>query len=126
MRKHRIRLLAFSLVVLAVLLQVPTHTIHSVAPAPVPIVDYSITVSLDQSIQADLAEARALGITGVPFFVLAGKYGISGAQPAEVFEGALNQVWEELNPAPALKPLIVPGVVAGEGGGEACGPEGCD
>ncbi|MGI6358134.1 MAG: M1 family metallopeptidase [Bacillota bacterium] len=52
MRKHRIRLLAFSLVVLAVLLQVPTHTIHSVAPAPVPIVDYSITVSLDQSIQA--------------------------------------------------------------------------
>ncbi|HHW82940.1 MAG TPA: DsbA family oxidoreductase [Actinomycetales bacterium] len=80
----------------------------------------------DQSIQADLAEARALGITGVPFFVLAGKYGISGAQPAEVFEGALNQVWEELNPAPALKPLIVPGVVAGEGGGEACGPEGCD
>nr|NLD40090.1 DsbA family oxidoreductase [Actinomycetales bacterium] len=82
---------------------------------------------LDRSIHADLTEARQLGISGVPFFVLAGKYGISGAQPAEVFEGALTQVWDELHPAPALTPLVVPGVMAGEGeGAPACGPEGCD
>lgn len=82
---------------------------------------------LDQSVHADIAEARGLGISGVPFFVLAGKYGLSGAQPAEVFEGALNQVWEELHPAPVLTPLVVPDVVAGsDDAGGTCGPEGCD
>ncbi|MDO5495196.1 MAG: DsbA family oxidoreductase [bacterium] len=81
---------------------------------------------LDRAILADLAEAGELGISGVPFFVLAGKYGISGAQPAEVFEGALTQVWEEFLPAAAPTPLIVPGVVVGADAGEACGPDGCD
>jgi predicted DsbA family dithiol-disulfide isomerase len=30
-------------------------------------------------------DARALGINGVPFFVIDRKYGISGAQPADAF-----------------------------------------
>jgi predicted DsbA family dithiol-disulfide isomerase len=38
----------------------------------------------------DVREARALGATGVPFFVLDRKYGISGAQPAEAFLSALR------------------------------------
>lgn len=78
---------------------------------------------LDQSILADLAEAQQLGISGVPFFVLAGKYGLSGAQPAEVFAGALRQVWDELHPAQA--PKLVP-IIHAEPAGEACGPDGCD
>ncbi|MSS85029.1 DsbA family oxidoreductase [Actinomycetaceae bacterium WB03_NA08] len=45
----------------------------------------------------DEQQAQALGITGVPFFVLAGKYGISGAQPVEVFSQALEQVYDEQN-----------------------------
>jgi predicted DsbA family dithiol-disulfide isomerase len=40
---------------------------------------------------ADHYEARALGISGVPFFVVDGKYGISGAQPTELFAQALAQ-----------------------------------
>ena len=35
------------------------------------------------AVRADEAEAGALGISGVPFFVVDRKYGVSGAQPAE-------------------------------------------
>jgi predicted DsbA family dithiol-disulfide isomerase len=45
--------------------------------------------------EADVEQARAYGISGVPFFVIDGKYGVSGAQNAEVFVGAFNQVLEE-------------------------------
>ena len=47
--------------------------------------------------QADLDQARAYGISGVPFFVIDGKYGVSGAQNPEVFVNAFNQVLEERN-----------------------------
>ena len=43
----------------------------------------------------DLAQARAYGIQGVPFYVIGGKYGVSGAQRPEVFTQALTQVREE-------------------------------
>ncbi|MFJ2619891.1 DsbA family protein [Glutamicibacter sp. NPDC087344] len=46
-------------------------------------------------VNADINQARQIGVTGVPFFVLDGKYGISGAQPAEVFANALTQVHSE-------------------------------
>ncbi len=78
---------------------------------------------LDLEVAADIQEAAAYGIRGVPFFVFEEKYGISGAQPAEVFEGALAQVWDELHPAPVAKSLIT---VPGAADAEACGPEGCD
>lgn len=45
-------------------------------------------------VMADIAQARAYGASGVPFFVLDGRFGISGAQPTEVFEQALAQAWE--------------------------------
>ncbi len=48
-----------------------------------------------EAVADDLREARSLGITGVPFFVIDGRYGISGAQQAEVFSQALARVWEE-------------------------------
>lgn len=47
-------------------------------------------------VQADLEQARAYGIQGVPFFVIDGRYGISGAQDPEVFTAALRQVHAEL------------------------------
>jgi predicted DsbA family dithiol-disulfide isomerase len=46
-------------------------------------------------VQADLAQAVAYGINGVPFFVIDGKYGVSGAQPPGVFAAALTQVAAE-------------------------------
>lgn len=49
-------------------------------------------------VRADEAEARALGISGVPFFVLDRKYGVSGAQPADLFAQALRQAYAEARP----------------------------
>ncbi len=47
------------------------------------------------AVRADQAQAQAYGISGVPFFVIDGRYGVSGAQPAEAFAQILQQVWEE-------------------------------
>jgi predicted DsbA family dithiol-disulfide isomerase len=44
---------------------------------------------------ADEQMAHALGATGVPFFVIDRRYGISGAQPAEVIGQALAQAWAD-------------------------------
>lgn len=43
------------------------------------------------AVAADLAQARAYGISAVPFFVLDGRYGVAGAQEAEAFAAALEQ-----------------------------------
>jgi predicted DsbA family dithiol-disulfide isomerase len=69
-------------------------------------------------VRADEREAAELGANGVPFFVLDRKYGVSGAQPAEVFAQALTQAWGEHSP---LK-LIDSGA---DVDAEACGPDGC-
>lgn len=47
------------------------------------------------AVRADQAQASAYGINGVPFFVIDGKYGVSGAQPAEAFAQIVRQVWAE-------------------------------
>jgi predicted DsbA family dithiol-disulfide isomerase len=44
---------------------------------------------------ADLEEARAIGVNGVPFFVLDRRYAVSGAQPAELLAKALAQAATE-------------------------------
>lgn len=46
-------------------------------------------------VRADQAQAQAYGIQGVPFFVIDGKYGVSGAQPPEAFAQIARQVWAE-------------------------------
>lgn len=65
-------------------------------------------------VREDEATARMLGITGVPFFVLGGKLGVSGAQPPELLLRALDQAWsscaEEIDDAAE---------------GASCGPGGC-
>lgn len=48
-----------------------------------------------EAVQADKAQAAAYGINGVPFFVIDGKYGVSGAQPAEAFSQIVRQIWSE-------------------------------
>lgn len=46
-------------------------------------------------VRADEAAAGELGVTGVPAFVFADRYLVSGAQSVEVFTAALNRVWAE-------------------------------
>ncbi len=47
------------------------------------------------AVDADLAQARQLGISGVPFFAFDMKYAVSGAQPEEVFVQVLEKAWAE-------------------------------
>ena len=46
-------------------------------------------------VKADVAQAAAYGIQGVPFFVIDGRYGISGAQDPDTFAQALRQAQTE-------------------------------
>jgi predicted DsbA family dithiol-disulfide isomerase len=47
------------------------------------------------AVHADQEQAMRYGIRGVPFFVIDGKYGVSGAQAPETFAQALKQVQGE-------------------------------
>ena len=47
------------------------------------------------AVRQDQAQARAYGIQGVPFFVIDGQYGISGAQPPAAFENVLRDLWSK-------------------------------
>jgi predicted DsbA family dithiol-disulfide isomerase len=45
------------------------------------------------AVRADEHRARVLNITGVPFFLIDEKIGVSGAQSSEVFHSALKRAW---------------------------------
>ena len=51
--------------------------------------EYGEDVDLDERM------AQALGVSGVPFFVIDRRYGISGAQPAETIAEVLDQAWAD-------------------------------
>jgi predicted DsbA family dithiol-disulfide isomerase len=53
------------------------------------------------AVDADEALARSLGINGVPFFVIDGRLGISGAQSPETLTAALIRAWDEPAEQPA-------------------------
>lgn len=42
----------------------------------------------------DIAAARQIGVTGVPFFLIDGRYAVSGAQSSDLFVSALRQAAE--------------------------------
>jgi predicted DsbA family dithiol-disulfide isomerase len=65
------------------------------------------------AVRAEEAQARELGISGVPCFVLDRRFAVSGAQSPEVILSALQQAWSERGPAPE------------QAEGAVCGPEGC-
>jgi predicted DsbA family dithiol-disulfide isomerase len=46
------------------------------------------------AVRGDEAQARALGISGVPFYVFDMALGVSGAQPVATFEVALAEAWQ--------------------------------
>jgi len=59
------------------------------------------------NVREDQFKAREFGISGVPFFIINGKYALSGAQPTEAFSKALDTVWKEENPKPKFESLSV-------------------
>lgn len=74
-------------------------------------------------VEADERDAYRASVHGVPFFVIAGKYGISGAQSKEglkeVLLKAVNENEEEKKKAESAK------APAHMGHAMACGPNGC-
>jgi len=48
-----------------------------------------------ESVREEIATAQRLGVTGVPFFIFAGRFGLPGAQPAEVLADAISKAAEK-------------------------------
>jgi predicted DsbA family dithiol-disulfide isomerase len=71
-----------------------------------------VTDAYAADVRADEDQARALGISGVPFFVIGG-YGVSGAQPADALRSVLTRAWNEAPDEPAIAE------------GATCGADGC-
>lgn len=67
--------------------------------------------SIAYAVKSEIAHYQQMGVSGVPFFVINNKYGISGAQPSNVFLEALTSVANETVQVVAE--------------GDSCGP-GCD
>lgn len=73
-----------------------------------------------EKVNHDIAEAKAIGVTGVPFFVFDRKYAVSGAQPPQAFLETLEQSFGEWKEKKPFKKLNV-------SEGESCGVDGnCD
>lgn len=51
-------------------------------------------------VRADEERARSYEITGVPFFLIDGRFAIPGAQPTERFVLGLERAWEKMSSAP--------------------------
>jgi predicted DsbA family dithiol-disulfide isomerase len=47
------------------------------------------------AVKRDIEEAQYLGIRGVPFFVMDGKYAVNGAQATPVFLESLEKAWQD-------------------------------
>jgi predicted DsbA family dithiol-disulfide isomerase len=66
-------------------------------------------------VKEEESDAAELGISGVPFFVIGGRYAVSGAQPVEVLLRALEHAWKDVTSKPP-PPLAE---------GAACSADGC-
>lgn len=66
-------------------------------------------------VRADAELAASFGATGVPFFVVDRRYGISGAQETAVFSEVLERAWADAHPEPLVTTT----------GGTVCDGDGC-
>ena len=70
------------------------------------------------AVRADEAEAKARGVSGVPFFVVDRRFGVSGAQSADLLLDVLRQAWGDQPPL-----TVIAAVEAGAG--VECDADGC-
>ncbi|MCC5950029.1 MAG: DsbA family oxidoreductase [Nitriliruptoraceae bacterium] len=75
-----------------------------------------------EAVRADERRARELGISGVPFFVIDRRYGVSGAQPAAALVQALEQAWADRS---TLTVVGAPPPGHDHGAGDACADGSC-
>ena len=81
--------------------------------------DVLASAAFARDVDADQAQAQAYGASGVPFTVVDGRYGISGAQPVEAFVEAISRARADRAPV-----LVAVGASSDEPA-EVCGPDGC-
>ena len=66
------------------------------------IVDELLAEGADvDAVRREIAEAQAIGVTGVPFFIFAGRVGVPGAQDVPLLRRAMNQARAPTDDAPA-------------------------
>ncbi len=70
-----------------------------------------------EEVHADEAKAHAIGVRGVPYFMINEQYAVSGAQSPEIFLQALEQGWKEFEKENAV-------AVASIEDGGACSADG--
>jgi len=103
------------------------HVLRAVAAAnglePARVEEVLRSEEYGDDVRADLEQARDYGISGVPFYVFDGRFGVSGAQPTEVFAQALDQAWGASRPG--LR-VLAGGTDGTDGADESCGPDGCE
>src|SRR5438477_804985 len=67
-------------------------------------------------VRADEEAALDVGVTGVPFFLVGGRFGIPGAQPPEVILRVLDRAWSDLHPVT----VVVDGDMTPGCAGDSC------
>jgi predicted DsbA family dithiol-disulfide isomerase len=50
----------------------------------------------EEEVRAEIAQAQSLGVTGVPFFIFAQRFGVPGAQSVDVLATAIDQARKSL------------------------------
>jgi predicted DsbA family dithiol-disulfide isomerase len=79
-------------------LEDPDTLVRLAAEAGIPEADARRVLASDEyaaDVNDDIQELQALGGNGVPFFVIDRRYGVSGAQPTELFLNALQTAHQE-------------------------------
>jgi predicted DsbA family dithiol-disulfide isomerase len=74
-----------------------------------------------EDVRADEHRAAEFGIRSVPFVVLDEQFGVSGAQPAELFLSALQTAWKAAHPL-----TIIGGTDASDASESAVGASACE
>lgn len=75
--------------------KVLTEIAHQVGLSKQKAHDVIVNHSYSNNVVKDVEEAHSLGVQGVPFFYINNKYGLSGAQPVQVFVEALSKIASE-------------------------------
>jgi predicted DsbA family dithiol-disulfide isomerase len=78
---------------------------------PVECADILASDRYADEVRADEREALELGVTGVPFFVVDGKFGIPGAQDPDTILAVLRQAWTRAHPLEVVSSGATDGVV---------------
>jgi len=71
-------------------------------------------------VRADEREAAEIGVTGVPFFVVDGRFGIPGAQDADTILNVLERAWAKSHPL-----VMVEAPPSGPSDGAVCEGDNC-